>query len=95
MEDKKEDTYKVIEPKDNCALLCRSLDKLVLVNAHAEVVDTIRAVLDKNKAFNGEIKNYSRITCAFVLNSHCKYLRSVYDQIAVIHRVSIPKYCHW
>ena len=69
MEDKKEDTYKVIEPKDNCALLCRSLDKLVLVNAHAEVVDTIRAVLDKNKAFNGEIKNYSRITCAFVLNS--------------------------
>ena len=26
---------------------------------------------------------------------HCKYLRSVYDQIAVIHRVSIPKYCHW
>ena len=26
---------------------------------------------------------------------HCKYLRSHYDQIAVIHRVSIPKYYHW
>ena len=26
---------------------------------------------------------------------HCKYLRSDYDQIAVIHRVSIPNYCHW
>ena len=25
---------------------------------------------------------------------HCKYLRSDYDQIAVIRRVSIPKYCH-
>ena len=26
--------------------------------------------------------------------AHCKYLRSDYDQIAVIRRVSIPKYCH-
>ena len=31
----------------------------------------------------------------YISEQHCKYLRSVYDQIAVIHRVSIPKYCHW
>ena len=67
MEDKKADTYKVIEPKDNCALLCRSLDKLVLVNAHAEVVDVIKAVLEKNEACDGEVKFYSRITCVFRL----------------------------
>ena len=67
MDEKKADTYKVIEPKDNCVLLCRSLDKLVLVNAHAEVVDVIKAVLDKNKACDGEVKFYSRITCVFRL----------------------------
>ena len=40
-------------------------------------------------------KKYKESGVPRIGHPHCKYLRSDYDQIAVIHCVSIPNYCQW
>ena len=59
---------KMIEPGDYCALVCRSPNRLRLVNAHAEVVEIIENSLIE---FKLEFTLYfsSKATCAFKLKS--------------------------